>query len=100
MYTEFFVDTPKFDTTLVMKDTNETWPPVPMRPEPAVEADPDGDDWLTANNLTWEVTWRDYAIVCFAAVWLMLACFAIAVHHHLPPGAIKDVHQIIRTVSS
>ncbi len=79
---------------------NEIWPPPPMRPQHTVEADADGDDWLTANDLRPDVTWRDYAIVSFAALWLLLACLAIAAHHHLPLGTIKNVHQIIRSVLS
>ncbi len=81
-----------------MNSTDKTWPPPPMRPQPEAEADPDGDDWLTANDLVREVTWRDYAIVTFAAVWLLLACATIAFHHHLPAGAIKNVHHLVRTV--
>ena len=80
--------------------TPGTWPPPPMRPEAAVEADPDDDDWLAANDLVREVTWRDYAVVVFAVLWGLLACLAIVSHHHLPLGTIKHVHQIIRTVSS
>ena len=75
---------------------SETWPPPPDRP--LLEADTDNDYWLAANDLIREVTWRDYAVVYFAAVWLLLACFAIASHHQLPAGTIKNVHQIIRTM--
>jgi len=79
-----------------MKRTHTIWPPPPVRPE--LETDTGDDDWLTANDLLKEVTWRDYAAVIFAVLWLLLACFAIAFHHHLPAGAIKNVHHIVRTV--
>ncbi len=81
-----------------MNPKDEAWPPPPVRPEPAVEADADGD-WLAANDLVTDITWRDYATTAFAVLWGLLACVAIAVHHHLPSGAIQKVHQIIRTVS-
>ncbi len=79
-----------------MKHTSEIWPPPPTWPQP--EADTNDDDWLTANDFLREVTWRDYAIVYFAALWLLLACAAIACHHHLPAGVVKSVHHIVRTV--
>ena len=84
-----------------MKHTSETWPPAPVQPHLECEADPDGvNDWLTANDIIREVTRRDYAIVSFAALWLLLACIAIAFHHRLPAGAIKNVTHIVRTVLS
>ena len=76
-----------------MNPTDKTWPPPPTRPQPEVEANP--DDWLAANDLVREVTWRDYAVLVFAVLWGLLACLAIAAHHHLPPEIIKNVHQII-----
>ena len=83
-----------------MKHTSETWPPPPARPQSEADADTDDDDWLTANDLIREVTWRGYTVVNFAVLWLLFACCAIAFHHHLPVGAIKYVHHIIRTVFS
>ena len=78
----------------------EIWPPPPMRPHLESEADLDGDnDWLTANDLIREVTWRDYAIVNFAALWLLIACVTMAFHYS-SAGAIKNVTHIVRIVLS
>ena len=73
----------------------ETWPPAPTRPQPEDEANTDDDDWLAANDLVTDITWREYAVVTFAVLWGLLACLAIAAHHHLPPGIIKNVHRLI-----
>ncbi len=80
-----------------MKHIDGIWPPPPTRPLPDAEADADDDDWLIANDLIREVTWRDYAIVYFAVFWLLIACFAIA-FHHLPAETVKNVPHIVRIV--
>ena len=72
---------------------NETWPPPPALPEPMAETN--DDDWLTANDFIREVTWREYAVVAFAALWGLLACLAIACHHRLPAGVIKNTLHIV-----
>ena len=81
-----------------MKHTSETWPPPPTRPEPDAETDADSDDWLAANDFIREVTWRDYAVVISAALWLLLACVAVVSCHHLPLRVIQSAHHLIRTI--
>ena len=83
-----------------MKPSNKTWPPPPICSRLETEADADDDDWLGANDLLRDVTWRDYAVVTFAALWLLLACVAIAFHHRLPAGLVKNVPHLVRIVLS
>ena len=80
-----------------MKHTSETWPPPPTRPEPVIDVD--DDDWLTANDVILDVTWRDYAVVIFAALWLLLACSAVVSPYRLPTGTIRNIHHIIRAAA-